>query len=82
VLHNSNLLYNACLAPGCPHYLKIGSMKRHLGTWVGKLPKGLHMFTKSMRKQRDEDIFNRFVLNGYKVLQTWEGLVYHVCNTL
>jgi len=46
ILPNSNLVYNACLAPGCPHYLKIGSMKRHLGTWVAKLPKGLHMFTK------------------------------------
>ena len=23
------------------------------------------------------DLFNRFVLNGYEVIQTWEGLVYH-----
>mgnify|MGYP001491241453 CR=1 FL=1 len=29
------------------------------------------------QSKEDSDIFNRFVLNGYKVLQTWEGLVYH-----
>jgi GT2 family glycosyltransferase len=26
----------------------------------------------------DSDIFNRFILNGYDILQTWEGLVYHL----
>tara|TARA_R110000823_G_scaffold252973_1_gene375525 strand:+ start:8595 stop:9665 length:1071 start_codon:yes stop_codon:yes gene_type:complete len=29
------------------------------------------------QSKEDSDIFNRFVLKGYKVLQTWEGLVYH-----
>ena len=29
------------------------------------------------QSKEDSDIFNRFVLNGYKVIQTWEGLVYH-----
>tara|TARA_R110000765_G_scaffold423589_1_gene532668 strand:- start:27 stop:1106 length:1080 start_codon:yes stop_codon:yes gene_type:complete len=29
------------------------------------------------QSKEDSDIFNRFILNGYKVLQTWEGLVYH-----
>lgn len=29
------------------------------------------------QSREDSDLFNRFVLNGYKVLQTWEGLVYH-----
>ena len=29
------------------------------------------------QSKEDSDLFNRFVLNGYKVLQTWEGLVYH-----
>ena len=29
------------------------------------------------QSKEDSDIFNRFVLNGYKVLQSWDGLVYH-----
>jgi glycosyltransferase involved in cell wall biosynthesis len=29
------------------------------------------------QSKEDSDLFNRFVLNGYKILQTWEGLVYH-----
>jgi glycosyltransferase involved in cell wall biosynthesis len=26
----------------------------------------------------DSDMFNRFILNGYEIVQTWEGLVYHL----
>ncbi len=26
----------------------------------------------------DSDIFNRFILNGYDIIQTWEGFVYHL----
>lgn len=26
----------------------------------------------------DSDMFNRFILNGYEILQTWEGFVYHL----
>lgn len=26
----------------------------------------------------DSDIFNRFILNGYEIIQTWEGYVYHL----
>ena len=26
----------------------------------------------------DSDIFNRFLLNGYKFIQTWKGFVYHM----
>jgi hypothetical protein len=26
----------------------------------------------------DSDIFNRFILNGYDLVQTWEGFVYHL----
>ncbi len=29
------------------------------------------------QSKEDSDLFNRFILNGYEVLQTWEGLVYH-----
>ena len=29
------------------------------------------------QSKEDSDLFNRFILNGYRVLQTWEGLVYH-----
>jgi hypothetical protein len=30
------------------------------------------------QSKEDSDIFNRFVLNGYKLIQTWEGFVYHM----
>jgi len=30
------------------------------------------------QSKEDSDIFNRFVLNGYKTIQTWEGCVYHM----
>jgi len=29
------------------------------------------------QSREDSDLFNRFHLNGYKFIQTWEGLVYH-----
>lgn len=29
------------------------------------------------QSKEDSDLFNRFILNGYEVIQTWEGLVYH-----
>jgi glycosyltransferase involved in cell wall biosynthesis len=29
------------------------------------------------QSKEDSDLFNRFVLNGYKVIQSWDGLVYH-----
>ena len=28
--------------------------------------------------KEDSDIFNRFVLNGYELIQTWKGFVYHM----
>ncbi len=30
------------------------------------------------QSKEDSDIFNRFELNGYKFVQTWEGCVYHM----
>ena len=30
------------------------------------------------QSKEDSDIFNRFVLNGYKLIQTWTGHVYHM----
>jgi glycosyltransferase involved in cell wall biosynthesis len=29
------------------------------------------------QSKEDSDLFNRFVLNGYKIVQSWDGLVYH-----
>lgn len=29
------------------------------------------------QSKEDSDLFNRFVLNGYRVIQSWDGLVYH-----
>ena len=28
--------------------------------------------------QEDSDIFNRFILNGFKIIQSWDSLVYHL----
>jgi|TARA_R100001594_G_scaffold12825_2_gene28130 glycosyltransferase involved in cell wall biosynthesis len=30
------------------------------------------------QSKEDSDIFNRFVLNGYELVQTWRGFVYHM----
>jgi len=30
------------------------------------------------QSKEDSDIFNRFKLNGYELIQTWEGFVYHM----
>jgi glycosyltransferase involved in cell wall biosynthesis len=30
------------------------------------------------QSKEDSDIFNRFLLNGYKFVQTWRGFVYHM----
>jgi glycosyltransferase involved in cell wall biosynthesis len=30
------------------------------------------------QSKEDSDIFNRFVLNGYELIQTWQGFVYHM----
>ena len=35
-----------------------------------------HLFIPQSRE--DSDIFNRFVLNGYDLIQTWRGFVYHM----
>ena len=29
------------------------------------------------QSKEDSDLFNRFILNGYKVIQSWDALVYH-----
>jgi glycosyltransferase involved in cell wall biosynthesis len=29
------------------------------------------------QSKEDSDLFNRFVLNGYNIIQSWDGLVYH-----
>ena len=31
-----------------------------------------------LQSKEDSDIFNRFVLAGYDLVQTWEGFVYHM----
>ena len=30
------------------------------------------------QSKEDSDIFNRFYLNGYELIQTWQGFVYHM----
>ena len=30
------------------------------------------------QSKEDSDIFNRFLLNGYNLIQTWDGFVYHM----
>jgi len=60
-LNKSNLLYNACLAPLCPHYLKICEMRRHLGVWKSKCPRGFHLTVKANYKLDKEAIFRKFI---------------------
>jgi len=39
---------------------------------------GGHDILYAPQSKEDSDIFNRFQLNGYKFVQTWEGCVYHM----
>lgn len=39
---------------------------------------GGHDVLYAPQSKEDSDIFNRFLLNGYKFIQTWEGCVYHM----
>lgn len=39
---------------------------------------GGHDVLYAPQSKEDSDIFNRFLLNGYKFVQTWEGCVYHM----
>ena len=39
---------------------------------------GGHDILFSPTSREDSDIFNRFQLNGYKFIQTWDGCVYHL----
>ncbi len=41
-------------------------------TSIGMHDEKLHSY------HEDSDIFNRFILNGYDIIQTWEALVYHL----
>ncbi len=41
-------------------------------TSIGMHDERLHSY------HEDSDIFNRFILNGYDIIQTWEALVYHL----
>lgn len=41
-------------------------------TSIGMHDEYLHSY------HEDSDIFNRFILNGYEIIQTWEGFVYHL----
>jgi len=39
---------------------------------------GGHVPLYAPQSKEDSDIFNRFVLAGYKTIQTWQGFVYHM----
>lgn len=39
---------------------------------------GGHDVLYAPQSKEDSDIFNRFLLSGYKFIQTWEGCVYHM----
>lgn len=41
-------------------------------TSIGMHDERLHSY------HEDSDIFNRFILNGYEIIQTWAALVYHL----
>ena len=38
---------------------------------------GGHDILFAPQSKEDSDLFNRFVLNGYKIIQSWDALVYH-----
>jgi glycosyltransferase involved in cell wall biosynthesis len=62
--YNKNKTTEGIFAPWCMYksdYLAIGG----------------HDELFAPQSKEDSDLFNRFVLKGYQVLQSWDGLVYH-----
>jgi glycosyltransferase involved in cell wall biosynthesis len=63
-IHNKDKFTEGIFAPWCMYksdYLTIGG----------------HDELFAPQSKEDSDLFNRFVLKGYKVIQSWDGLVYH-----
>jgi len=63
-LDTTNIITNGIFAPWCmfkKDFLDIGG----------------HDELFAPQSREDSDLFNRFLLNGYELLQTWEGFVYH-----
>jgi FkbM family methyltransferase len=63
-VHNKDKFTEGIFAPWCMYksdYLTIGG----------------HDELFAPQSKEDSDLFNRFVLKGYKVIQSWDGLVYH-----
>jgi glycosyltransferase involved in cell wall biosynthesis len=61
---NENKITKGIFAPWCMYksdYLKVGG----------------HDELFAPQSKEDSDLFNRFVLNGYELIQSWDGLVYH-----
>jgi glycosyltransferase involved in cell wall biosynthesis len=61
---NSNKVTEGIFAPWCMYkddYLAVGG----------------HDELFAPQSKEDSDLFNRFVLNGYRLIQSWDGLVYH-----
>jgi glycosyltransferase involved in cell wall biosynthesis len=62
--HNKDKTTEGIFAPWCMYksdYLAIGG----------------HDDLFAPQSKEDSDLFNRFVLKGYKMIQSWDGLVYH-----
>ena len=67
------------------YYMPLHSTKKHqMEYFAPKIYKddftsiGGHDPLYAPQSKEDSDIFNRFVLNGYELIQTWKGLVYHM----
>ncbi len=63
-IKTTNIVTNGIFAPWCmfkKDFLEIGG----------------HDELFAPQSREDSDLFNRFLLNGYELLQTWEGFVYH-----
>lgn len=61
---NANKVTEGIFAPWCMYkddYLAVGG----------------HDELFAPQSKEDSDLFNRFVLNGYQLIQSWDGLVYH-----
>ena len=61
---NKDVTTNGIFAPWCIYKEDIVSIGMH--------DEALHSF------YEDSDIFNRFILNGYDIIQSWESYVYHL----
>jgi len=77
-LDSNGLIRNACLARGCPHFLKLNNhLGHHMDIWENDIPPAFHATVKTFANLPDEEIYDKFihgkVIHGHGTLFEYEA---------